>query len=69
MHWDDEVQGSKGSEKTEVLGVFVSRSYQCRFKRAGQFWTKIGDEALVGLETFWRTDRWHLIFPHASFNL
>jgi hypothetical protein len=42
------------------------RQYQCRFKRTGQFWSQRGDEALLCLETFWRNDRWHLLFPHAS---
>jgi hypothetical protein len=42
------------------------RQYQCRFKRPGQFWTRMGDEALMCLETFWRNGRWHLLFPHSS---
>jgi hypothetical protein len=44
------------------------RQTQCRFKRPGQFWSRIGDEALLCLEMFWRNDRWHLLFPHTSFN-
>jgi hypothetical protein len=40
------------------------RQYQCRFKRPGQFWTCAGDEGLMCLETFWRNNRWHLLFPH-----
>ena len=44
------------------------RQYQCRFKRPGQFWSRAGDEALMCLETFWRNDRWHLLFPHTTFN-
>ncbi|MEW6304808.1 MAG: ISKra4 family transposase [Verrucomicrobiota bacterium] len=44
------------------------RQYQCRFKRPGQFWSQSGDEALLSLETFWRNGRWHLLFPHTSFN-
>ncbi len=44
------------------------RQAQCRFKRPGQFWTRAGDEALLCLETFWRNGRWHLLFPHTSFN-
>jgi hypothetical protein len=44
------------------------RQAQCRFKRPGQFWSRTGDEALMCLETFWRNDRWHLLFPHSSFN-
>lgn len=43
------------------------RQAQCRFKRPGQFWTQAGDEALLCLETFWRNDRWHLLFPHTAF--
>lgn len=42
------------------------RQYQCRFKGPGQFWTRSGDEALICLETFWRNQRWHLLFPHSS---
>jgi hypothetical protein len=42
------------------------RQYQCRFKRTGQFWTTAGDEALMCLETFWRNNRWHELYPHAQ---
>jgi len=42
------------------------RQYQCRFKRTGQFWTLPGDEALLGLETLWRNNRWDQLFPHAQ---
>ena len=51
--------GSGGIEST-------CRQYQCRFKRTGQFWTKIGDEALLSLETFWRNGRWNQLYPHAQ---
>ena len=44
------------------------RQAQCRFKPPGQFWSRTGDEALMCLETFWRNDRWHLLFPHSSFD-
>ena len=44
------------------------RQTQCRFKRPGQFWSQAGDEALMCLETFWCNGRWHLLFPHSSFN-
>ena len=44
------------------------RQTQCRFKRPGQFWSRAGDEALLCLEMFWRNDRWHLLFPHTSFD-
>jgi hypothetical protein len=44
------------------------RQAQCRFKRPGQFWSQTGDETLMCLKTFWRNDRWHLLFPHTSFN-
>lgn len=44
------------------------RQTQCRFKRPGQFWSQRGDEALLCLEMFWRNKRWHLLFPHTSFN-
>lgn len=52
-----EPQGSGAMEST-------CRQYQCRFKRPGQFWSCAGDEGLMCLETFWRNDRWHLLFPH-----
>lgn len=55
---------------TEPLGSgaieSTCRQYQCRFKRTGQFWSTAGDEALLGLETFWRNGRWHQLFPHAT---
>lgn len=44
------------------------RQYQCRFKRPGQFWSQAGDESLLCLETFWRNERWQLLFPHSAFN-
>ena len=53
-----------GSGSVEATG----RQTQCRFKRPGQFWSVKGDEALMCLETFWRNDRWHLLFPHTAFN-
>ncbi len=52
-----EPQGSGAMEST-------CRQYQCRFKRPGQFWSCVGDEGLMCLETFWRNERWHLLFPH-----
>jgi hypothetical protein len=54
-----EPQGSGAMEST-------CRQYQCRFKRPGQFWSRVGDEALMCLETFWRNDRWQLLFPHIT---
>jgi hypothetical protein len=54
-----EPQGSGAMEST-------CRQYQCRFKRPGQFWSRTGDEALMCLETFWRNDRWQLLFPHIT---
>jgi hypothetical protein len=44
------------------------RQAQCRFKRPGQFWSQAGDEALLCLETFWRNNRWQLLFPHTAFD-
>ena len=52
-----EPQGSGAMEST-------CRQYQCRFKRPGQFWSCVGDEGVMCLETFWRNQRWHLLFPH-----
>lgn len=57
-------------ERGEPLGSgameSTCRQYQVRFKRTGQFWSQSGDEALMCVETFWRNDRWHLLFPHAK---
>jgi hypothetical protein len=59
-------QGAK--ERGEPLGSGAMEStckqYQVRFHRSGQFWTTVGDEALMCLETFWRNGRWSLLFPH-----
>ena len=44
------------------------RQGQCRFKRPGQFWTPTDDEALLCLATFWRNERWSLLFPHPAFD-
>jgi hypothetical protein len=44
------------------------RQGQCRFKRTGQFWSTVGDEALLCLETFWRNERWDLLFPHTAYD-
>jgi len=44
------------------------RQYQCRFKRPGQFWSQDGDEGLLCLDTFWRNQRWTLLFPHSARN-
>jgi hypothetical protein len=52
-----EPQGSGAMEST-------CRQYQCRFKRPGQFWSCAGDEGLMCLETFWRNNRWHQLYPH-----
>jgi len=57
-----------GKKAGEPLGSgaieSTCRQYQCRFKRSGQFWSLEGDEALIALETLYRNDRWHLLFPH-----
>jgi len=42
------------------------KQYQCRFKRSGQFWSLQGDESLLALETLYRNQRWHLLFPHSK---
>jgi hypothetical protein len=60
----------QGAKLGEPLGSgaieSTCRQYQCRFKRPGQFWTTAGDEGLMCLETFWRNQRWQLLFPHAA---
>ncbi|MEI6077748.1 MAG: ISKra4 family transposase [Verrucomicrobiota bacterium] len=57
-----------GSRAGEPLGSgameSTCRQFQCRFKRPGQFWSRLGDEGLMCLETFWRNNRWHLLYPH-----
>jgi hypothetical protein len=59
-----------GARRGEPIGSgpaeATCRQMQCRFKRPGQFWSQQGDEALMCLETFWRNNRWHLLFPHTS---
>jgi hypothetical protein len=59
-----------GDARTEPVGSgaieSTCRQLQCRMKRCGQFWSTSGDEALLCLEMFWRNDRWHLLFPHAT---
>lgn len=59
-----------GKKRGEPLGSgaieSTCRQYQCRFKRPGQFWSRDGDESLICLETFWRNDRWHVLFPHST---
>jgi len=60
----------EGRKRGEPLGSgaieSTCRQYQCRFKRPGQFWSRTGDEALMCLETFWRNNRWHILFPHST---
>jgi hypothetical protein len=57
-----------GQRRGEPIGSgaveSTCRQTQCRFKRPGQYWSRQGDEALLCLETFWRNERWHLLFPH-----
>jgi hypothetical protein len=57
-----------GQRRGEPIGSgaveSTCRQAQCRFKRPGQYWTSAGDESLLCLETFWRNNRWHLLFPH-----
>jgi hypothetical protein len=59
-----------GHKRGEPLGSgaieSTCRQLQCRMKRGGQFWSTAGDEALLCLETFWRNDRWELLFPHVA---
>jgi hypothetical protein len=59
-------QGVKERGEPAGSGAMEStcKQYQCRFHRSGQFWTQVGDEALMSLETFWRNGRWSLLFPH-----
>jgi len=59
---------AQGEHQGEPIGSgaieATCRQYQCRFKRPGQFWSQTGDEALLCLETFWRNQRWSLLYPH-----
>ena len=65
----DRLDYGTAKKKGEPLGSGAMEStcgqYQVRFKRTGQFWSPMGDEALMSLETFRRNGRWHLLFPHA----
>ena len=64
----DRMDYRAGARRGEPIGSgaieSTCRQAQCRFKRPGQYWSQQGDEALLCLETFWRNDRWHLLFPH-----
>ena len=68
----DRMDYRKGRRQGEPIGSgaieSTCRQAQCRFKRPGQYWSKEGDESLLCLETFWRNNRWHLLFPHTTFN-
>lgn len=69
---EDRMDYRAGRRRGEPIGSgpveATCRQNQCRFKRPGQFWSQTGDEALLCLEMFWRNDRWHLLFPHTSFD-
>jgi hypothetical protein len=69
---EDRMDYRAGRRRGEPIGSgpveATCRQNQCRFKRPGQFWSQTGDEALLCLETFWRNDRWRLLFPHTSFD-
>ena len=64
------MQYAAGEKRGEPVGSgaieSTCRQMQCRMKRCGQFWSTAGDEALLCLETFWRNDRWELLFPHVA---
>jgi hypothetical protein len=64
----DRMDYRAGSRFGEPIGSgaieSTCRQAQCRFKRPGQYWSQQGDESLLCLETFWRNNRWHLLFPH-----
>lgn len=64
----DRMDYRAGGRRGEPIGSgaveSTCRQAQCRFKRPAQYWSRQGDEALLCLETFWRNERWHLLFPH-----
>jgi hypothetical protein len=64
----DRMDYRAGRRRGEPIGSgaieSTCRQAQCRFKRPGQYWSQRGDESLLCLETFWRNERWHLLFPH-----
>jgi hypothetical protein len=66
----DRLDYARGQKLGEPIGSgaveATCRQYQCRFKRPGQFWTQVGDEALLSLETFWRNGRWSVLYPHSQ---
>ena len=41
------------------------RQDACAVQRTGQFWARAKEEALVGLEALWCTERWRLLCPHS----
>lgn len=61
---------AQGKRRKQPLGSgaieSTCRQYQVRFKRAGQFWSLLGDESLLALETLHRNGRWQLLFAHAQ---
>jgi hypothetical protein len=61
---EEQKQRAKGPVGSGAIES-ACRQYQCRFKRTGQFWTTVGDEALMCLETLWRNGRWHELYPYA----
>jgi hypothetical protein len=69
---EDRMDYRTGLRRGEPIGSgaieSTCRQAQCRFKRPGQYWSQEGDESLLCLETFWRNNRWHLLFPHTTFN-
>ena len=47
----------------------VCRQRQCRVKRTGQFWSIVGDGAILCLETLWRNRYWPRLLPHSELQL
>jgi hypothetical protein len=67
-HHRDRLDYRGAQARGEPLGsgamASTCKQYQVRFHRSGQFWKTTGDEALMGVEKFWRSGRWSLLFPH-----
>ena len=69
-HHLDRMKYTEADRRNEPVGSgtieSTCRQYQCRMKRCGQFWSQLGDEALLTLTSFWKNGYWEKLFPHAQ---
>lgn len=66
----DRMKYTEADRRNEPVGSgtieSTCRQYQCRMKRCGQFWSQLGDEALLTLTSYWKNGYWEKLFPHAQ---